>query len=292
MSFYVDCSSGISNTGINNLCQDLGTIAGYMLCPRNFSLSEVNARLKASWETAILADKANRVYPFPPSLGMTDNSEETVYQDFALGKLFVKDGKTILQFTHASSRYKHAALKSHSGKGYSVILFDTNGRMHGIVGDTPDTFKAINLSELTVGKLVLNDGSSQGTSTPVTMTFENPTEWEEKPAVIAGLDWSPSDLMGLIDLKLSLVGAATTTGFTLNVVGNRTNQPFSGVVGDFDVKDSAGVTQSITSVTADEGTHVFTMTLSAGTYTVNLKAPANMTTAGYDSVGAVEFTVA
>ena len=110
MSFYINCAQNVKNTGVKDLCQDLGPIAGYMLCPYNFEDTEANARLQATYEAAVSAEKDARIYPFPPALGMTDNSEETVYQDFALGRLFVKDGKTILQFQHQSSRYKHVLL--------------------------------------------------------------------------------------------------------------------------------------------------------------------------------------
>ena len=291
MSFYVSCSTHVANTGVKDLCQDLGPIAGYMLCPYDYSITEANARLKATWDTAILAEKANRVYPFPPALGMTDNSEGTVYQDFALGRLFVKDGKTILQFSHQSSRYKHEALKSHTGRKCSVVFFDQQGRIHGVVGSTASMFKAVNLSELTVEKIKMNDGSSQGTHTVVSMTFENPNEWETKPAVISGLPWEPSTLTGLIDVELSLVGTATTSGMVVKAVGARSGYPFNGVVGDFEVRNSAGVIQSLTSVTADQGVHTITATLLAGAYTVALKAPSQMTTKGYESIAPISVTV-
>jgi len=292
MSFYVSCSTDVANTGVKDLCQDLGPIAGYMLCPYDYSITEANARLKATWDTAILAEKANRVYPFPPALGMTDNSEETVYQDFALGRLFVKDGKTILQFQHQSSRYKHEALKSHTGRKCSVVFFDQQGRIHGVVGNTADSFKAVNLSELTVEKIKMNDGSGQGTHTVVSMTFENPNEWETKPAVLAGLTWNPSSLQGLVDVELSLVtGSASTAGVTINAVGAKSGYPFNGSMGDFVIKNAAGVTQTISAVTSEDGNNVLTATMVAGTYTANLADPADMVTKGFESIGSVEFTV-
>ena len=234
MSFYINCAQDVKNTGVKDLCQDLGPIAGYMLCPYNFEDTEANARLQATYEAAVSAEKDARIYPFPPALGMTDNSEETVYQDFALGRLFVKDGKTILQFQHQSSRYKHEALKSHTGRKCSVIFYDQQGRMHGVVGSTASIFKAVNLSELTVEKIKMNDGSGQGTHTVVSMTFENPSEWETKPAVLAGLTWNPSSLQGLVDVELSLIaGTGSTTGVTINAVGAKSGYPFNGALGDF-----------------------------------------------------------
>ena len=292
MSFYVDCQQAAKNTGVKDLCQDLGPIAGYMLCPYNFEDTEANARLQATYEAAVSAEKDARIYPFPPALGMTDNSEETVYQDFALGRLFVKDGKTILQFQHQSSRYKHEALKSHTGRKCSVIFYDQQGRMHGVVGSTASMFKAVNLSELTVEKIKMNDGSGQGTHTVVSMTFENPNEWETKPAVLAGLPWNPSSLQGLVDVELSLVaGSASTAGVTINAVGSKSGYPFNGVLGDFVIKNAAGVTQAISAVTSEDGNNVLTATLVAGTYTANLLDPADMVTKGFESIGSVEFTV-
>ena len=292
MSFYINCAQDVKNTGVKDLCQDLGPIAGYMLCPYNFEDTESNARLYATYEAAVSAEKDARIYPFPPALGMTDNSEETVYQDFALGRLFVKDGKTILQFQHQSSRYKHEALKSHTGRKCSVVFYDQQGRMHGVVGSTASMFKAVNLSELTVEKIKMNDGSGQGTHTVVSMTFENPNEWETKPAVLAGLTWNPSSLQGLVDVELSLVtGSASTAGVTINAVGSKSGYPFNGVLGDFVIKIAAGVTQAISAVTSEDGNNVLTATLVAGTYTANLLDPADMVTKGFESIGSVEFTV-
>ena len=292
MSFYVDCQQAAKNTGVKDLCQDLGPIAGYMLCPYNFEETETNARSLATWEAAVSAEKDARIYPFPPALGMTDNSEETVYQDFALGRLFVKDGKTILQFQHQSSRYKHEALKSHTGRKCSVVFYDQQGRQHGVVGSTASTFKAVNLSELTVEKIKMNDGSGQGTHTVVSMTFENPNEWETKPAVLAGLTWNPSSLQGLVDVELSLVaGTGSVTGVTIKAVGAKSGYPFNGVAGDFVIKNAAGVTQAISAATSEDGNNVLTATLVAGTYTANLADPADMVTKGFESTGSVEFTV-
>ena len=292
MSFYINCAQDVKNTGVKDLCQDLGPIAGYMLCPYNFEDTEANARLQATYEAAVSAEKDARIYPFPPALGMTDNSEETVYQDFALGRLFVKDGKTILQFQHQSSRYKHEALKSHTGRKCSVVFYDQQGRMHGVVGSTASMFKAVNLSELTVEKIKMNFFFVQCTHTVVSMTFENPNEWETKPAVLAGLTWNPSSLQGLVDVELSLVsGTGSTTGVTIKAVGAKSGYPFNGSMGDFVIKNAAGVTQTISAVTSEDGNNVLTATMVAGTYTANMVDPADMVTKGFESTGSVEFTV-
>ena len=93
------------------------------------------------------------------------------------------------------------------------------------------------------------------------------------------------------DVELSLVGAATTSGMVVKAVGARSGYPFNGVVGDFEVRNSAGVIQSLTSVTADQGVHTITATLLAGAYTVALKAPSQMTTKGYESIAPISVTV-
>ena len=38
MSFYINCAQNVKNTGVKDLCQDLGPIAGYMLCPYNLRI--------------------------------------------------------------------------------------------------------------------------------------------------------------------------------------------------------------------------------------------------------------
>ena len=86
-------------------------------------------------------------------------------------------------------------------------------------------------------------------------------------------------------------GAASTAGGTINAVGAKSGYPFNGVLGDFVIKNAAGVTQAISAVTSEDGNTVLTATLVAGTYTANWLEPAAMVTKGFESIGSVEFTV-
>lgn len=299
MPFYVNCASRRKNTGISRRCQDLGPIGGGILAPYGWSETESNAKLKATFETAIHADPADRIYPLPPLLNMTNNSEETVYQELALGRLFVKNGKTILQFEIDSSRYKHEALKSHSGQKCSILFFDLQNRLHGVRDGV--NFKAINLQEFTVEKLKMNDGAGEATRTVISMVLADPEEFENNPAVITGLDWQFSSLEGLVDVNIDVVeGSASTAGVTITCAVDKTGEAFNPVGpetgppatdGDIIIKNAAGVTQSITSVTVDNGTAVIVATLASGDYTVDFYDPADMVTKGYESTGSAAFTV-
>jgi hypothetical protein len=299
MGFYVNCASRRKNTGISRRCQDLGPIAGFILTPYGWSDTEANAKLKATYDTGISADPEDRMYPFPPTINMTNNSEETVYQEMALGRMEVKGGKFILQFAIKSSRYKHEAMKSHSGQQCGVVLYDTQNRGQGVVDGA--NFKCINLQDLTVERIRLNDGAGEATHTLVTMVFADPEEFESKPAVLTGLDWQFSSLEGLVDVNLDVVtGSASTAGVTItctvdktgeamNPVGPETGPPITD--GDIIIKNAAGVTQSLTSVTVDNGTAVIVATLASGDYTVDFYDPADMVTKGYESTGSAAFTV-
>lgn len=297
-NYYVNCASKRKNTGIGRRCQDLGPIAGFMITPYGWSETEANVRLKTTFDTAIQADPDERIYPFPPTLNMTNSSEETVYQELALGRLFVKNGKTILQFAIDSSRYKHEAMKSHSLQKCGVILFDQQNRLQGIKEE--GLFKTINLQEFVVEKLRLNDGAGEATHTLVSLVFADPEAFETNPAVIAGLDWSANSLEGLIDVNIDVVtGTPATTGLSITCAIDKMGDPFNPVgptaepatLGDVVIKNAAGLVQTITSVTSEDGTAVIVATLIAGTYTVDFYQPADMVTKGYESTGSASFTV-
>jgi len=85
MGFYVNCNAKVLNTGLAQFCADMGPIAGYIITPPDFSMPEEDARTKTAFETLLSADKGERIYPFPQVLAMTDNSEDTVFEELALG---------------------------------------------------------------------------------------------------------------------------------------------------------------------------------------------------------------
>jgi len=291
MSFETNCATIRKNTGVQGLCQDIGPLKLPILTPPDFSITEANARLKATWDAAISAAIPDRIYPFPPAVAMTDNSEEAIFEEMALGNLFVRDGKVILQFMMESSRYKHEALKSHTLQKVGVILVDLQDRIHGVTDGT--NLQCIKLQQFVVNKLTLNDGAGVATKTMVTMIFADTEKWENSPAVISGLDWSPNELQGLTDIVVT-VGTATGSAVPVTLKVSKSGEAFTAVIGDLVVKDSGGVVKTITSVTPPvAGMHVlnFTSALSAGTYTVNLLAPSAMTTKGFESLGSAEFTI-
>lgn len=293
MAFEVRCGQRKKNTGVSQLCQDLGAIRKFILVPKGWTISEEDARDFEKWQEAIQADLGERIYPFPAIHEFTDNSEDIVMDEGALGSIFVRDGKINWQFEIESSRYKHEALKSHSLQKYDVILVDTDNRLQGVVAANGE-FGGGSLQQFVVGRLLVNDGSASATKSQITMIFEDTAAWETRPAVVAGLDWSAMDLEGLTDIYISNV-VGTTSGVTFDAT-DRSGNPFNGEMDgtdfDFVIKEVAsGLTQVISAITASGGENVITSTLSAGDYTIDLNNPKDMVTYGFGSAGAVEFTV-
>ena len=293
MAFEVKCGQRKKNTGVSQLCQDLGAIRKFILVPKGWTISEEDARDYGKWQEAIQADLGERIYPFPAIHEFTDNSEDIVMDEGALGSIFVRDGKINWQFEIESSRYKHEALKSHSLQKYDVILIDTDNRLQGVVAANGE-FGGGSLQQFVVGRLLVNDGSASGTKSQITMIFGDTAAWETRPAVVAGLDWSAMDLEGLTDIYISNV-VGTTSGVTFDAT-DRSGNPFNGEMNvtdfDFVIKDvPSGLTQVISAITASGGENVITSTLSAGDYTIDLNNPKDMVTSGFGSAGAVEFTV-
>lgn len=293
MAFEVRCGQRKKNTGVSQLCQDLGAIRKFILVPKGWTISEEDARDYEKWQEAIQADLGERIYPFPAIHEFTDNSEDIVMDEGALGSIFVRDGKINWQFEIESSRYKHEALKSHSLQKYDVILIDTDNRLQGVVAANGE-FGGGSLQQFVVGRLLVNDGSASATKSQITMIFGDTAAWETRPAVVAGLDWSAMDLEGLTDIYISNV-VGTTSGVTFDAT-DRSGNPFNGEMDgtdfDFVIKEVAsGLTQVISAITASGGENVITSTLSAGDYTIDLNNPKDMVTYGFGSAGAVEFTV-
>ena len=293
MAFEVKCGQRKKNTGVSQLCQDLGAIRKFILVPKGWTISEEDARDYEKWQEAIQADLGERIYPFPAIHEFTDNSEDIVMDEGALGSIFVRDGKINWQFEIESSRYKHEALKSHSLQKYDVILIDTDNRLQGVVAANGE-FGGGSLQQFVVGRLLVNDGSASATKSQITMIFGDTAAWETRPAVVAGLDWSAMDLEGLTDIYISNV-VGTTSGVTFDAT-DRSGNPFNGEMDgtdfDFVIKEvGSGLTQVISAITASGGENVITSTLTAGDYTIALNNPKDMVTYGFGSAGAVEFTV-
>lgn len=288
MSFYINCQTRVKNTGISQFCADMGAIAGYILTPPDFSLPEDDARTKTNWEDAIAADRGSRIYPFPQVLGMTDNSEDTQFEELALGNVFIRDGKYNLQFMHESSRYKNAVLRSHSLQSVGVLFIDLQGRIHGIKTSDGE-IKALNLQQFVVEKPTLNNGSDAAYKSRVTMIFVG-EEFESNPAVLAGLDFNPLDFEGLTDVDLEVIGTPTSTEIQVQINSAYTGDPVNFELDDFELVDSSGGSVSIDSVTAEDGLHTLTGT-AFETGELDLVKPSELVTTGYESTGAVEITI-
>lgn len=295
--YAIACNSNKANTALDKLCQDIGAIKGYIVCPWSYEIdTAANAKLEATWITGIQAPVSDRIYPFPEVFLMEDNSEEAVYQEGSISSLFVRDGKVNYSFTHESSRYKHAALKTHSNQKVSVYLIDQQGRIHGVSSDGVK-FEAINLATFTVEKLKINNGTD-ATTTKVTMIFDDSLKFQLNPAIIKPADWNANDLEGLCDVLLTESGTPTLSEVIIDAEVWRTGDPvlgFSETPGeDWTVKNASGVEQSPTDITDNgDGTYTFSFgtPLTAGTYTFNLLAPNLMTTKGYESKEAVSVTL-
>lgn len=290
MSFYVNCNAKVLNTGLAQFCADMGPIAGYIITPPDFSMSEEDARTKSAFETLLSADKGDRIYPFPQVLAMTDNSEDTVFEELALGNLYVRDGKYNLQFMHESSRYKNAVLRSHSLQSVGVLFIDQQGRIHGL-DDGEGNLKAVKLQQFVVEKPTLNDGAGVAYKSRVTMIFVG-TEFEKSPAVVSGLDFNPLDLEGLVNVDLEIVGTPTATEIQVQINATFAGEPVNfSEVADFTLLTSTGDSQTIESLAPPEdGLHVLTGT-SFETGTLDLVKAADLNETGYESTGPVNVEI-
>jgi len=289
MGYFTNCSSDLQNVKIDD-CPGFGTVAGMLVLPPDFEITdEATARTYATWEAAMQAIKTERLYPVNLLHAFDDQSEETMLADGITGKVFVKSGVDTYNMTFASSPYRHATLKTLEGRR-SIFLFDVNGNIRGT---SPDGVKleAMNV-KISVGNHKVNNGTDPG-RTVITVSFEETDIVNRYPSVLSDLNFKPQNFEGLQTVDLSVV-SGSVSGAVVSVVDKFSGAAALGLeAADFLIKNVAGVAQTVTSaVDNEDGTYNIVYTVSAGTYTFDLKQPKDMTTKGYESSKAVSKVLA
>lgn len=282
------CATTKENVGFEKICIDMALIKGHIITPGDFEFTNVTTALtQAGWSTAIQANWADRIVPFPPVKMVEDVAEETIYEDLATGVEFVREGKRAYRLTHSGTLEFTKKARSFNGSGDRIFFIDTEGRVIG-TSDDGVNFRGFSLDLLHVEKMKLNDGSV-GAKTNVYVVFEDGNELDDRGLSIKP-SWNPLRLKSLIDITLTESGTSTTSLITVKVDTTHSNQVQGGnpvyglLITDFKVLSAAGVSQSFTFEDNEDGTYAlaFTIPLTAGTYSVSMVNAWDMTSLGYE----------
>lgn len=292
------CEINFRNTGQGKLCPP-AEIKGYFLVPDTFKFSTLaDAKQLVNWQLALQAAAGNRMYKFPIKFGFEDASEEATREDGTIGVLPVRDGRMQWRFLHATDAELHKKLRSfRNSGGFSVILIDVNNNVYMTSSDGIE-LKGISIQLLDVEKAKWNDGTA-AYKTPVYMVFEDANELQEFLYVFTPSFNVMKSVESLTDAVISVVNSAAAL-INVKVNVKHTNSDFQAAtfvfgldITDFRILNSGGVSQSFTFTDNEDGTYslVPTPALGAGAYTVDLKPSKDMTTLGYESIGAATFTI-
>lgn len=280
---HVECKDqqGLLNTGAEDQCY-LGITTKFVVAPdEDFGFSTLeDLKDKDEWIQAV----ANKdLYPLYETEELTLANTEPAYYEGRRRNYKTADAKAVTTFRSVLSLCSYRALKRFDGKAVRVFELTEDRGVRAVESDgIYKGQKAI----LQIG--VLEDPTGEGVqSAIVTVNYTDKNEYYEN-GVNAFLDgWGDQDLIGIFDVKLSLVSAsATSIKFkALSNCGGKAITLFES--GDVVVKDTTGTVVGSTSfVAADvDGVYEITGTAFANDFTVEL---AGVVTKGGYSYEAVE----
>ncbi|MFA6619311.1 MAG: hypothetical protein WCT23_09620 [Candidatus Neomarinimicrobiota bacterium] len=264
---------------------------GFVWTPPGFSFeAESNFQTLADWITAI-KQTDNRIYVFPEFLEVEAQDEETQYQTFGSGaQIKNREGKPGIKGTMDVATCVSAKLRGFNGQKGRIFIFYESGV---ILGTSSDGVKVqgLTLNNLEVEKRPMTDNATLSLS-KVMLRLNDATEKEDRPVTCLPTSWSFADLYGLLDVDI-VASSPTVAGLVIDVTVECSGDPLVGLVKtDVIIKDSAGATKEVTTLTDNTGgNYTVALTLTAGDYTVTLASAATLSIEGYESSGEVSFTV-
>lgn len=228
--------------------------------------------VKANWLTKINSED---IFPIKDLREFTDNSTDPVYKDYADdSRVFIRQGK--YRFDAMFNKNEEQKKQLQNFKDFNQGVFLVYGDIiRGRTTDGGTTIKPIRLEELVVGKEIMNP-TSEVPMIPIHVDLRDYRDINEYDYA-REMSWDVSDLDGLTEVDLAVVGTPTSSEIVVSVYGTAygNNYPITGIAeADF----STDVTASATGFTDNgDGTYTFAGTgFASGT--INLQAPSSMTT--------------
>lgn len=304
------CNVAGGNTGSGDCFIEPKNLAGGFLVPSGFELTAAQLATPESTMAALIAAANNdnpalRIYPLPEIVGLTDNSEEPIFETYGYGvPAPVRDGNYNWQ-----ARFVRGGvctlkqLQKFNGSGKKALLFDAEGLLIGTKVGT--ALRGIPLHYFYADKWKVNDGTA-GIQLFYRLSF-NPSYINQNIGFVA-LDFGQlSDMTGLQNINISLAAARAAnvikvklaTGCSGTDLYDQYSTEFASAPTNFVVTE-AGAAITITSVVVDANLKAFTLTLdaadpdynAAGPFVVSLAAVSVLTAAGITGYEGLSLTVA
>jgi len=300
--YKIECLTNLKNTGGLSKCLvNAGKNRFFILVPDGTEFADsATVGTLSNWTTKIQAAKASRIFPLPPFFTYTPEKEDDVFfAGDANEQAFVRDGYrngSMAMYVHATP-CMIKALKSFNNQNWKAFAVTENGYIRG---KSTDNTKFEGFKVFFHAGSLKEAGGDDPEQFPVEIYWKEPIE--QYQALIKPSGFDPlTDLKGLINLDITDAGtevpATTNPTIVLDIEQSCDATPSTDLVlADFKLTDPSGNddTSNISGVTANgDGTYTVTFTaLVTGDYIIDLLAPASMTTTGYESAGALTFTVA
>lgn len=275
--------------------EDLGRTIKIILTKSDFQFADqTTAETQTNWQTAI---NEENIFVLPYIYENEDMSEESVMQDFAGGdSLKVRDGSYAEKGKLHLSVSDMRKLGTYKNKTWRMFKVDENGNIEGTSPDNT-VFKGKELTTFEVEKMNLTVGDVKR-MVGIYYKEREVSEWTEKGVALRPLKlttdaWDPRDLDGLTDVELTVVSSSATK-IVVSAEAYLKGVALSGFdqITDWVVKNTSGVSQSITVTDNNDGTYDLDGTGFATDFTVNLGEPEDLSQDGYKSTGAKTITVA
>ena len=286
------CGADYENTGRCDCQHKMGTPAAIILTDKDVEFATLDGFTEAACQ-AFIAEK--RMFPlFEIGETINNTAEDGAYSlPNGLGSIPLSSPKWDITTMFHEGVYSHNALESFRGFSGRAIIIDSNGVAWGT---TPDgiKFRGYEVRNGQVTNVMLPTSNSEVERRGLRLVYNNKDEYREDRAAI---DVTFADtLEGLVDVEVAYVEInAGKTEVTVSVTRKCDGGPVLGLAsGDFTLADDEGGAESITSVTAGSvnGQYILAVTaLTPDDYLVNLAAPDDATTIGYESTGAATFAV-
>lgn len=296
-----DCSTTKKNTGRPDCEANYGFVQGVILSPRGTQIAtKTLVQTEATWTALFNAALSGRSFPINPSLNYLQAIEPTnddpVFEEGLNGAQFkVRDGNRRFKFVFGNipDSWKDGP-RSLENSLWDAWLIMSNDYIRSY---TPDGTKRQGFkAKVHGGNTTFAANSNEIEKYTFYVDILDPSKMGDLAVAdecteTTG-DFFATDLDGLIDCDITVV-SQTTAQVIIDV---KTENGETGVpdlvTADFVILNSAGAEVSLTAAESATipGRYTLTATLTAGTYSVNLRNQPAMTTKGYESNAAVSFT--
>lgn len=298
MPYAITCATLIKNTGHSDCSVNYGKDTMHILVPRGTEIATATlAETLATWTTGINAVSASRFRPLMPAWRSEFTQDEPVFQTGDYGDeeyLYTNANKDTFYLKGSRITPKlNSNYQSLSNGQWAAYIVTSNGYIKGKTTDGVK-FLPINVSFRMLPQRKNTD--AEGAELAYTIRVDSVDDWNLYGAAVKPTAWNPkTDLEGLLDVNLSVNGTPSGTAIEIDVKTDLNDLGVSGfAVGDFlFYKTSDGTAQTPESMTASTtvaGRYAFVFTALV-TGTVTLKAPSAASIKGYESTGAVAFTI-